>query len=556
METAIPQDLTAIDDEALTGLESALVAEFDALHDAGTNDVASMTEIAEAVESVRAERTRRVEAAAAIAALAEKVRPVVAESDEDEGDEGEPEGDDTEADEAEAQIEVTAVEVAPEETTENTDTEVEETEATTEERELVTASADNTRKAPSAKAVSARTPQPEAPAPSPEVVITAAADIPGFSAGGTLDTLALAKAFHAKARTLSNHSGYVPVATVDLGLTHKLGVDAAYNMEVLSAATAPSALTAAGWCAPSNNLYDLFGIDAGDGLIDLPTVQVTRGGLNVPGFIGLEDAEDALWTWTEADQDSADEGGEEAAFKPCLKIPCPEFTDYRLVAEGLCVTAGNLTDRAFPELTQRFVSLAVNAHLHRLSAAIINEIATSATGVTMGGINATAAGSVLNAIDLQVADYRSQYRMSVNAVLEAVFPLWAKGLIRADLALRHGAELTNVTDAVVDAHFAARGIRAQFVHDYQPLFGGAAATAWPAAMEFLLYPAGGYVRGDGGVIDLGVVRDSVLNATNDYTAAWTEQLYLVAQLGPAAREVEVVLDVTGCQPIEMCNGAS
>jgi hypothetical protein len=281
---------------------------------------------------------------------------------------------------------------------------------------------------------------------------------------------------------------------------------------------------------------------------------VTRGGLNVPGFLGLEDAEDGLWTWTEADQDDADDGGE--SFKPCLKIPCPEFTDYRLEAEGLCITAGNLTDRAFPELTQRFVSLAVNAHLHRLSAAIINEIANSAVGVTMGGINATAAGSVLNAIDLQVADYRSQHRMSVNAVLEAVFPLWSKALVRADLALRHGAELTNVTDAVVDAHFAARGVRAQFVHDYQPLFGGAAATAWPAALEFLLYPAGGYVRGDGGVIDLGVVRDSVLNATNDYTAAWTEQLYLVAQLGPAAREVEVAIDVNGCQPVEQCNGAS
>jgi hypothetical protein len=554
METAIPQDLAAADEETLSGLEASLVAEFNALHDAGTTDVATLTEIVEAIEAVRSESARRVEAASAIAALAEKVNPVVAESEEGEGDEGETEGEDAGAEavaEAEAIVEAAAEII---ETPENTDTKVEEAEANIEERELVTASADQNRKAPSAKAVSARTAQPEAPAPSAEVVITAAADVPGFTAGGNLDTLALAKAFHAKARTLSNHSGYVPVATVDLGLTHKLGVDAAYNMEILAQATSPSALTASGWCAPSNNLYDLFGVDAGDGLIDLPTVQVTRGGLNVPGFLGLEEADDALWTWTEEDQDDADGGGDST--KPCLKIPCPEFTDYRLVAEGLCVTAGNLTDRAFPELTQRFVSLAVNAHLHRLSAAIINEIRGTAVGVTMGGINSTASGSVLNAIDLQVADYRSQHRTSVNAVLEAVFPLWAKALIRADLALRHGAELTNVTDAVVDAHFAARAVRAQFVHDYQPLYGGAAATAWPASLEFLLYPAGGFVRGDGGTIDLGVVRDSVLNATNDYTAAWTEQLYLVAQLGPNAREVEVAIDVTGCQPIEQCNGAS
>jgi hypothetical protein len=540
VETQIPENLADISAEGLSNIEAALVAEFDALHDAGTNDVATMTEIAEAIESVRVEIGARIEKAAAdaeaIAALADKVRPAVEEPVAEEI-----------AEEAPIAEEIS-------ETEETITPEVAETEEIVEERELVTASAEVTRKAPSAKAVSARTPQPEAPAPSPEVVITAAADIPGYSSGGTLDTLALAKAMHAKARTLSNHSGNIPVASINLPIEHKLGADAAYNMDVIKAATAPSALTAAGWCAPSNNLYTLFGVDAGDGLIDLPTVQVTRGGLNVPSFIGLGEADDALWTWDEDDQDDADGGGE--ATKPCLKIPCPEFTDYRLVAEGLCITAGNLTDRAFPELTQRFVSLAVNAHLHRLSAAIINEITNTAVGVTMGGINATAAGSVLNAIDLQVADYRSQHRMSVNAVLETIFPLWAKALVRADLALRHGAELTNVTDAVVDAHFAARGVRAQFVHDYQPLFGGAAATAWPATLDFLIYPAGGYVRGDGGVIDLGVVRDSVLNATNDYTAAWTEQLYLVAQLGPDAREVEVALDVTGCQPIEQCNGAS
>jgi hypothetical protein len=540
VETQIPENLADISAEELSNIEAALVAEFDALHDAGTNDVATMTEIAEAIESVRVEIGARIEKAAAdaeaIAALADKVRPAVEEPVAEEI-----------AEEAPIAEEIS-------ETEETITPEVAETEEIVEERELVTASAEVTRKAPSAKAVSARTPQPEAPAPSPEVVITAAADIPGYSSGGTLDTLALAKAMHAKARTLSNHSGNIPVASINLPIEHKLGADAAYNMDVIKAATAPSALTAAGWCAPSNNLYTLFGVDAGDGLIDLPTVQVTRGGLNVPSFIGLGEADDALWTWDEDDQDDADGGGE--ATKPCLKIPCPEFTDYRLVAEGLCITAGNLTDRAFPELTQRFVSLAVNAHLHRLSAAIINEITNTAVGVTMGGINATAAGSVLNAIDLQVADYRSQHRMSVNAVLETIFPLWAKALVRADLALRHGAELTNVTDAVVDAHFATRGVRAQFVHDYQPLFGGAAATAWPATLDFLIYPAGGYVRGDGGVIDLGVVRDSVLNATNDYTAAWTEQLYLVAQLGPDAREVEVALDVTGCQPIEQCNGAS
>ena len=540
MMTELPENITEITADDLAAMEAALVAEFDALLDAKSTDVAEMTKIAEAVEAVRAEAQRRIDAAEAIAALTEKVRPaapVAVDENEDDTEETDDE-DETEA--------VAPVEIVAEETT--TEPEAEEAEATTEERELVTASTNP--KALSARAVKAHTPEIEAPAPAgPTVVITAAADVPGFAGGSTLDTTALAKAMHAKARTLSNGSGMVPVATIDLGIEHKMTTDVANNIAILEEVTKPSALTASGWCAPSTTLYELFGVDAGDGLIDLPTVQVTRGGLNVPSYIGIGEANGALWTWTEDSREDEDT-------KQCLYIPCPDFTDYRLVAEGLCVTAGNLTDRAFPELTRRLISLAINAHLHRLSAAIINEIAGSAVGVTVGNINSTASGSILSAIDLQVQDYRSQHRMSVNAVLEAVFPLWIKAAIRADLALRHGAELTNVTDAVVDAHFAARGVRAQFVHDYQPLYGVAPATVWPGSFDFLLFPAGGYVRGDGGTIDLGVVRDSVLNATNDYTAAWTEQLYLVAQLGPDAREVTVNISVDGCQPVAECTPAS
>jgi hypothetical protein len=537
METVVPEDLTVLSDEELATLATALEAEFDALYDAGSTDLATLTAIADAIEQARTETVAReeraIQTAQAIAQLAERIHPVAEETVEVEASAEEPEETDEVAEEAEPTADA------------------DEVEANTEERELVTASAPNP-KALSARAVKARTHTPEAPKAGPEVVITAAADIPGVAGGANLDTMALANALHAKARTLSNGSGMIPVASINLPIPaeNKVGVDMAYNMEVIERVTAPEALTASGWCAPSQTLYDLFGIDAGDGLLDLPTVQVTRGGLKVPGFLGYGDAADGLWTWTEEDNDNA-HSAEPTASKPCLYIPCPDFNDYRLVAEGLCITAGNLTDRAFPELTRRFVALAINSHLHRLSAAMIADISGSATGVTMGAVDTSAAGSILNAIDLQVEDYRSQYRMSVSAILEAVFPLWTKALIRADLAMRHGVMLTNVTDEMVDEHFRARKVRAQFVHDYQPLYSVAAKTTWPTSLDFLLYPAGGYIKGDGGVIDLGVVRDSVLNATNDYTAAWTEQLYLVAQLGPNAREVTInyaVDGVTACCP--------
>ena len=550
METTVPTDLTTVEAEALESTLADLIAEFDRMHDAGSTDIAAMTEIAEHVEAIRTEiasrETTPAEAAQAIAALAEKIRPAETEvtdepvaTEDDEDDETEEEADEVEAE--------------TEDTTHNT--EVEETEAITEERELVTAAGTPTPKAPSARAVRAFSPAPEAPAAvGPEIVITAAADVPGVPTGAQIDLLTVARAMHDKARGLNDKSAYTPVARINMNFGNEVGADLAHTLDVLDRVRNPQSLVAAGgWCAPSQNYYEIFQAEAGDGLLDLPTITVTRGGINVPSFYSVSDAAEGLWSWTEADDVSAHDPTSPEGSKACLRIPCPEFTDYRLAAEGLCITNGNLTDRAFPELTQRFVQLALNAHLHRLSAAMIADIVGTATGVTMGSVNATAAGSILNAIDLQVEDYKSQYRMAVGSVLEAIFPLWTKAVIRADLALRHGVALTNVTDAMVDDHFAARKVRAQFVHDYQALFNAAEATAWPSTLDFLLYPAGGYVRGDGGTIDLGVVRDSVLNATNDYTAAWTEQLYVVAQMGPAAREVTVNIDVNSCQPMSTCD---
>jgi hypothetical protein len=544
MDTNVPQDLSTLPDAELTELLDSLVAEFDQLHDSGSTDIGLLTEIADAVEVIREQMAMREEAAAkaaeAIAALADRVRMPQPEEEE----EIEPVNDPVSA-EVLPELEPVAAVVVEEPMSASP--------APAVAPPAVTASAP---RRPSARAVRSYAPAPSVPAPAPELAIIAAADVPGVATGQRIDKMTVVRAMHDKARALRDRLPRVPIARFEIPYAEnqKVGAETGFNLEVIDRVRAQSNLVAAGgWCAPSQNLYTLFGVDAGDGLIDLPTVQVTRGGVNVPDFLGINDAAGALWTWTEADDIDAHDPENPEGTKPCLRIPCPSFTDYRLAAEGLCVTNGNLTDRSFPELTVRFLDLVMNAHLHRMSGAIISDISGSATGVTMAAYPTSAVGSILGAIDLQVEDYRSQYRMGVNDILEAVFPLWTRAILRADFAMREGADITNVTDAQVDAHFATRKIRPQFVHDYQPLFGMAARTAWPTTLDFLLYPAGGYVRGDGGVIDLGIVRDSVLNATNDYTAAWTEQLYLVAQLGPAAREVTVNFDVsgvTGCCPVE------
>ena len=536
MKTQIPTDLTAATEEELLTAETALMAEFDATLDE-EGDISALTEIADAIDAIRVENKTRAEAsekkAEQLAELAERIRPVAETEDES----------------ADADIKTEDAEEASEEIN---NPETDEVSTEIEESELVTASADKTTpKAPSASAVARRSQTPEVAKPSAEVVITAAADIPGYAGGANLDKVGMAKALHAKARTLSNGSGYVPVASINLPIEHKLGADMSYNLDIIDQVTNPKSLTASGWCAPSNTMYEMFGIEAADGLLDLPTVQITRGGLNVPSFIGYQEAVEngGLWTWDEADQDASDYG----ATKPCVYIPCPDFTDYRLVAEGICVTNGNLTDRAFPELTARYIELVVNTHLHRVNGAILNTIANqpSSSAFVPAIAGTSTAGRTLQAIDFAAQKYREDFRMSVNSVIEIILPVWAKSLLRSDLAMRSGVDLVAVSDAMMDEYFAVRKVRPQFVYDYQDIGGTAFETSWPANLKFTVYAAGAYLRGDGGVIDLGIVRDSVLNATNDYTAAWTEQMYLVAQVGPAARNFFVTIDnegFTGCCP--------
>lgn len=75
--------------------------------------------------------------------------------------------------------------------------------------------------------------------------------------------------------------------------------------------------------------------------------------------------------------------------------------------------------------------------------------------------------------------------------------------------------------------------------------GGAGAAgdgfreAWPTTLDFMLYAAGTFVRGNGPKIDLGVTRDSTLNALNDHTAAWSEEAILLAKRGHESRLVSV-----------------
>lgn len=551
IEFELPEDLSGLTDEALEELRVDATACFTRLGEAeATNKVvAAMTDLAVSINKIKAEQTARsTEIAENEARQRKLVAEVNGESDEPvEGDEvdGEPEGDEDDED----------------------DDEVEDGDGD----EPVTASATRRRHDPvddlpkvrkinlSLSEIRKRQPQVEVPGvESDSLTVTASADIPQVAAGSRIEDLpSLANAIYQRAKGLPITTGneqYVPVATVHNQYENVVGertppqdIEAMFRRisdpEVL--------LAAGGWCAPSEIRYSFFDMLCDDGMIDLPTFGVNRGGIRFPVSPTLADVYTGTftnatnpWLWTESDDQSAT-GDPPGATKPCVRVPCPTFDERRLECYGICLTAGNLTDNAYPEATQNQIRLLRSAHFHAMNARYISTMESlTGTIITGGAGSFGATGSTASDLpgytEWAAIDIRNRFGLCDDDVLEVVAPSWGRAVIRQDLARKNGVELYEVSDAQINNFFDVRRVRVQWVKDWQVRGtnqpGGATPTLeYPTSLDFMIYPAGTFGLGNGMTLELGVVRDSILNSTNDHTALWTEECHLIAKFGPVAR---------------------
>lgn len=329
----------------------------------------------------------------------------------------------------------------------------------------------------------------------------------------------------------------------------------------------PNALTAAGtgWCAPSEVIYDLCELESNDGMLDLPEIGVNRGGIKYttgPDFSSIFSGA-GYFHYTEAQIISG-------VTKPTMSVPCPSFTDTRLEADGLAIQTDLLQLRGYPELIARFVRGAMVAHNHKINSFMINALVTGSTALTLpSGVTSHTPGAgttwatdhsvvttLLTALDMAIMDYKYRQRMAVASTLEVVLPYWALAWIRSDIARKnfYDADATtdqfNLTMERINSWLTVRGARAQWVYDWQDAYYWAqyptgAPSAWqqfgqsststdfvqdfPHTMQFMLYAAGTWVRGNADIITLDTVYDSTLLAQNKTTQLFTEQGILAAK---------------------------
>ena len=575
----IPENLTDLSAEDLGDLRSKAVDAFQTLYAGGEftdEDLATLGTLTEGIEVLSAEISAREQAAAERAAKAAEMAAKVgadkpaapADGDADDAPVDDSDDDDTPAeektdvaeDEAEAQAQKKAKAAAAD-----------------VEPEAVTAAAPRGPLKLSGIRRHVHTP---APAITEETSVEdtakarlTVADVPGFAADSDASFEDLAVALDRRLQGF-NSGAYAAAARAGRAMSerHSLAVvrknfderatvnspesaDAAMAFAVNEKNLPGGSLVAAGgWCAPSETVYDLLEGESRDGLISLPEINVTRGGIKFtkgPKFADLYAAPSFNFTEEEAKAGkylptSATDPINKVGAKPVYNVPCTEFEEVRLSAAGIHIQANLLQQRGYPELVARTIRGALVAHEHKMSERIIASMERQSTAVSMDSGQIGAAAPILTAIELQVEHYRYAQRLSRSTTLEAVFPYWVHGAIRTDLSRRQGVDLTDVNDARIDAWFKARGVNPQFVYDWQALTGAAGDfKVWGSSLKFLLYSAGTFVKGGQDVITLDTVYDSVLLGQNDYTALFTEEGYLVAKRGHDARVVTVPINPNG-----------
>jgi hypothetical protein len=536
MEFTVDGDIAAFsaDDLAakITEGREALDALFAlAPEDVTDENLAEAERIAALVASLEEESSKRETAAeersAKMGALREQFSQHEETGDEDEDDES----DDAESDEDEAEAE--------------------------EEEPVVEASAKAPVKAsakPTARqALAKKVARPKVPAkPTARISITAAADIPDFPTGGEiadLPALAMAtinrmKGFAPPAGIKDGQMTSYPVATFRQEFPSDLVIDRnADDMEIIENAARESrlpqgSLTAAGgWCAPSETLYDFCVNQTTEGLLDLPEVEAKRGGLKYtegPDFSTPYSSSGFTQTEAQAIAGTA---------KTCYEVTCPTFTETRLDAVGLCIKVPILTNAAYPELVEATIAKSLIAYQHRLSASLITKMVTAAgTAVVTNSVGSTTANS-LDSLALVGDTLRQTYRLSFGETLEVVAPFWLKGAVRADLAMRNGVDYLAISDAEIQSFFAVRGMRVQWVYNWQALVEG--EEGYPATAQVMVYPAGTFVKARTNVINLNAVYDAAELSVNRYTGLFMEEGVALIKRCYKAKLVTIALSQAG-----------
>jgi hypothetical protein len=344
----------------------------------------------------------------------------------------------------------------------------------------------------------------------------------------------------------------------------------ATNTRKIEAGQEPTAIVAAGgYCAPLEILYDIdnIGITNRPVMNSLNRFQVERGGITYrPPFdalgsdvLGESGHTGGLGIWTATDDVNVS-SSDAATQKGCAVVNCPGLLSASVYSTYLCLEFPNFTSRFDPEWADATTQAALVAAARFAENQLLTRLLNGSTdgtqtgdpgsklmlgpgatfvqpGATSNGGNVSSARDILVTMDRAVAYYRNRHRLDTMVPLTWVAPRWVLDLIRADMTrgFSYDLEAMAVADEMIMGWFRARGVNVVWHLDglsstqvggsagqtipqqfYNNGAAGAVVPLFPTMVDSALYATGDWLYLDGGTLDLGLVRDSALNARNRY----------------------------------------
>jgi len=580
----LPEDLSSLSDEELANLlqEHEIAAELidqedeDFIKDMEAEEVLAQYEKGvEQIERILAEQKARVDAHTAYqerkSVLSErrKVQLAVAEESEGDGDEGDGDGDDgdegdgSEEGDGEESAELTAEETAEEEVEE-------EEEAEVEVPVSVTASAEKepeTKKPNKVKKTALRR-QPPRPSKERQLpdntsgVLVAAGGLQDVRAGKPLDRLSLARVMKTTAvrrgPPVKQQGGVeekIRIAMANFTFPEERVLDASdwgANAERIAQVVpnnipgvygSDALVASGGLCAPLTPLYTMpnFASQARPVRDSLPSFQADRGGVNVPTATIIGDITSAITVIEESD----DALGGTFATKSCQDLTCPAYTETAVTIISHCREYGNLNARAWPEKIAHENDLTMAAHARSAEGYLLDRIKALSISVTQAEILGAFA-DLVHALTKAQAAIRFRLRMTQDARFRVLLPQYLPDLLAADFAMTQFDRVQAQAQAAalldrygISVTWYLDDIGSDTSQGFANEVGGTALDDFPDDIQWAMFPEGEFIHVDGGSLELGIVRDSTLNSTNDYQL-FGETFENVARLGPAQGALWVV----------------
>ena len=384
------------------------------------------------------------------------------------------------------------------------------------------------------------------------VAITAGADIPGYTAGSTLESMdvvaeAMAKRIHSLRRVNGGDGEQHIVASITTSFPEErtLSTDAEDNWNKIQNVVGPEALVAAGGHqAPFEVRYDIFGFGTTNRPVRdaLPRFQADRGGIRFITPPILSDYDNAVGVWTAANDAATTP---DPATKASLTVAAAQENTVATDAVTLQLQFGNLATRAYPELIARHNELGLIQHAREAEQYLLSKIAAGSTAVTTTSLIGFGRDFLVQVARAAVA-YRSRHRLEPDASLRVIIPTWVKDAMASDLALSMPGDSTLNAYSEIDGYLSARGVVVSYALD-QNIYGAQGAAAlleFADSFTWYIFAEGTFLFLDGGTLDLGIIRDSSLVGTNDYKM-FIETFEGVAKVGIESLAVTSTINVNG-----------